>query len=66
MKKYDLIYFMGDSWTYAIGQAEDINNEINYNNRWSRIVADHFALPEFNKERISNFCIALSSTAVIR
>lgn len=49
MKKYDLIYFMGDSWTYAIGQAEDINNEINYNNRWSRIVADHFALPEFNK-----------------
>lgn len=49
MKNYDLIYFMGDSWTYASGQAEDINNEVNDHNRWSKLVANHFGLEEINK-----------------
>lgn len=48
MKKYDLIYFMGDSWTFASGQAEDVNNEVNASNRWSKLVANHFGLLEVN------------------
>lgn len=60
MKKYDLIYFMGDSWTYALGQSEDVNHEININNRWSRLVADHFGLEEVNNSEagIGNLSIS--------
>lgn len=48
MTNYDLVYFMGDSWTFAIGQAEDINEEITTASRWSRLVASHFGLQEVN------------------
>jgi len=48
MKKYDLIYFMGDSWTFAIGQYEDVNEEITQSNRWTGLVASHFGLEEVN------------------
>ena len=51
MKKYDLIYFMGDSWTFARGQDEDVNREINISNRWSGLVASHFGLEEVNNSQ---------------
>jgi hypothetical protein len=40
---------MGDSWTFALGQSEDINSEITKSNRWTGLVANHFRLEEVNK-----------------
>jgi hypothetical protein len=51
MKKYDLIYFVGDSWTYAHSQFEDIDKEVTIDNRWSRLVAKHFDLEEVNNSQ---------------
>lgn len=51
MKSYDLIYFMGDSWTFALGQAEDIDQTVNLENRWTRIVSKYFDLSEVNKSK---------------
>lgn len=48
LKKYDLIYFMGDSYTLGIGQADDIYNEVTIQNRYSQLVADRFNLPLVN------------------
>lgn len=49
MKKYDLIYFMGDSWTVARGQSEDLTNSVNLENRWTGLVSKYFRLPEINE-----------------
>ncbi len=49
MRSYDLLYCIGDSYTYAIGQADDIKQEVTVENRWSRLVADHYGIPELNK-----------------
>lgn len=48
MKQYDCIYFMGDSWTVAQGQYEDLDKLINFENRWTALVAKHFNLKEIN------------------
>jgi hypothetical protein len=47
-RPYDFIYFIGDSFTYAIGQADDLLSEINVNNRFSQLVADHYKLEHVN------------------
>jgi hypothetical protein len=39
---------MGDSWTVATGQSEDINREVTLENRWTKNVANYFGLPELN------------------
>lgn len=49
--KYDLIYFVGDSFTWAAGFSEDINKEITLKTRWTKQVADYFSLPEVNAGR---------------
>lgn len=51
MKNYDLIYFMGDSWTFALGQAEDIDSTVNFQNRWTGLVSKHLGLHEVNKSK---------------
>lgn len=48
MKKYDLIYFMGDSFVVAINQYEDYHREINETNRWTNLVAAHYNLAHYN------------------
>ena len=48
MRPYDFIYFIGDSYTYAIGQTDDQLGEINVNNRFSQLVADHYKLEHVN------------------
>lgn len=46
--KYDFIYFVGDSYTFAVAQGDDIHGEINTSNRFSGLVSKHFELPEIN------------------
>jgi hypothetical protein len=48
-RPYDFIYFIGDSYTYAIGQTDDQLGEINVNNRFSQLVADHYKLEHVNQ-----------------
>jgi|TARA_R110002167_G_scaffold198488_1_gene401534 hypothetical protein len=48
MRPYDLIYFIGDSYTFAIGQADDLLSEVNVDNRFSQLVADHYKLEHVN------------------
>lgn len=45
---YDFIYFAGDSFTWAIHQGDDINREVDENNRFSGLVSKYFELPEVN------------------
>ena len=47
-RPYDFIYFIGDSFTFAIGQADDLLSEVNVNNRFSQLVADHYKLEHVN------------------
>ena len=47
-RPYDLIYFIGDSYTFAIGQADDLFSEVNVDNRFSQLVADHYKLEHVN------------------
>jgi len=49
MRPYDILYCIGDSFTYAHEQADDIHGEVTIENRWSRLVADHYGLTEVNK-----------------
>lgn len=49
MKNYDLIYFMGDSFTVGIGQTDDVDKVITTENRFSNLVSKHFHLKEINK-----------------
>jgi hypothetical protein len=44
MKKYDLLYCIGDSFVYAIDQADDVNHEITENNRFTNLVSNHYDL----------------------
>ena len=46
---YDFIYFMGDSYTWAMKQDDDINREINRQNRFSGLIGKHYNLPILNK-----------------
>lgn len=48
MRPYDFLYCIGDSYTYAHEQTDDIHCEVTLENRWSRLVADHYGLPEVN------------------
>ena len=47
-REYDLIYFVGDSFVYAIDMAEDDKKEITIENRFSALVAKHYGLKEVN------------------
>jgi|TARA_B110000285_G_C15006827_1_gene554295 hypothetical protein len=47
-RSYDLIYFIGDSFTYAIKQADDLKGEVTIHNRFSQLVADHYKLEHVN------------------
>ena len=47
-RPYDSIYFIGDSYTFAIGQADDLLSEVNVDNRFSQLVADHYKLEHVN------------------
>lgn len=49
MRSYDFLYCIGDSYTHAVEQADDIYGEVTIENRWSRLIADHYGLPEVNK-----------------
>lgn len=49
LKKYDLIYFMGDSFTFGVGQAEDTEGEVTFKNRYSQLIATRLNLPHVNK-----------------
>jgi hypothetical protein len=49
VRPYDFLYCIGDSYTYAHEQADDLLSEVTLANRWSRLVADHYGLPEVNK-----------------
>jgi hypothetical protein len=48
VRPVDFLYCIGDSYTYAHKQADDIHGEVTLANRWSRLVADHFGLTEVN------------------
>lgn len=48
MKKYDFIYFMGDSYTFGASQADDLKGEVTMDNRYSQLVANKFKLPLVN------------------
>jgi len=47
-RKYDLMYFVGDSWVYAVGQSDDVDQVVTKNNRFSNLVASHYNLPCVN------------------
>lgn len=40
---------MGDSFTFAIGQYEDFNNEVNKDNRWTNLIANYYNLEHYNR-----------------
>jgi hypothetical protein len=44
MKKYDLLYCMGDSFVVGQGQDDDINREVTVENRFSNLIATHYGL----------------------
>lgn len=46
---YDFIYFIGDSFTYAIKQKDDILGEITEHNRFSNLIGQHYNLPVVNQ-----------------
>jgi len=46
--KYDLMYFIGDSFTKAEGMGEDTKKEVTVETRWSKQVSDHFDLKHIN------------------
>lgn len=46
--KYDFIYFIGDSYTFGVGQGDDLHNEVTMENRYSQLVADELQLPLVN------------------
>lgn len=48
MKNYDLIYFMGDSFTLGLGQLDDTHKEINLTNRFSNLIGKNYNLPVIN------------------
>lgn len=56
---YDLIYFMGDSFTYAVHQLDDLLREINEENRFSGLIGKHYNLQVINnaKPGCSNYHI---------
>lgn len=45
---YDLIYFMGDSYTRALGQLDDLKSEINETNRFCDLIGKKYNLPIVN------------------
>lgn len=49
MKKYDLIYFIGDSYTVGVGQNDDLDKVVTLENRFSTLVSKHFNLKEVNQ-----------------
>jgi len=60
MKKYDLLYCMGDSFTVGCGQADDVNEEVTVDNRFSNLISSHYGL-DCNNNAVSgtsNECIA--------
>ena len=49
MKKYDLFYCIGDSFVFAVDQADDPAKTINNQNRFTGLIASHYNLQEVNK-----------------
>jgi hypothetical protein len=49
MRPYDFLYCIGDSFTYAMGQSDDLKGEVTVDNRWSQLVADHLHLKLDNR-----------------
>lgn len=58
-QKYDLIYFMGDSFTWAAGLDDDLKKEVNVDNRFSNLIGSHYNIPIMNlaKSGCSNYTI---------
>lgn len=48
LKKYDFIYFIGDSYTVGEGQDDDPHCEVTMKNRYCQLVADRFNLSLIN------------------
>ena len=46
--KYDLIYFVGDSVTFAIDQSDDLYRTVNEQNRFSTLIGNYYNLPIVN------------------
>jgi hypothetical protein len=46
--KYDLIYFVGDSVTFAIDQGDDLYRTVNEQNRFSTLIGNYYNLPVIN------------------
>ena len=47
-RQYDLMYFVGDSWVFAIGQSDDVEQVVTKENRFSDLVSSHYNLPCYN------------------
>lgn len=46
--KYDLLYCIGDSVTYAMGQSDDVLGTVTAENRFSSLLGTHYGLPVVN------------------
>ena len=46
--KYDIIYFVGDSVTFAIDQSDDLYRTVNSQNRFSTLIGKYYDLPIVN------------------
>lgn len=46
--KYDLIYFVGDSITFAMDQSDDLYRTVNEQNRFSTLIGNYYNLPIIN------------------
>lgn len=46
---YDFIYFIGDSYTFAILQKDDVLNEVTEKNRFSGLIGSHYNIPVINE-----------------
>jgi hypothetical protein len=46
--KYDLIYFVGDSVTFAMDQSDDVYRTVNEQNRFSTLIGNYYNLPIVN------------------
>ena len=64
MRKYDFIYFIGDSFTFGVDQSDDLQKEVTFENRFSQLVANEFNLTLVNhaKAGCSNDFIARTIT----
>jgi hypothetical protein len=46
--KYDLIYFVGDSYTFEMHQGDDLYRTVTEKNRFSTLIGNYYNLPVIN------------------